>query len=309
MAYRLSFDEPPSAGVRRVASEQLEQALGELEDGMTKDPVTAVHEARKSVKKTRALLRLVRSGLPGSSYRDENRALRDAGRSLSGARDADVMLETIDKLAERFSGQLPATAFQDLHDKVAAHLAAEGPAGAGQSPPADVISALRDIGARVDDWPLESCTWSTIRRDATRTYVRGHTALKGTERSGTSEDLHEWRKRVKDLWYHQRLLREAWPGVLKAQANQTDALAELLGADHDLAVLADFLERTGPELDTTADLGAVGELVGRRRAEIQAEALQLGRRLYADSPKAFERRLKTWLREAEAEGEPAQSIA
>src|SRR5688572_28848189 len=104
MAYRMEFNEPPAAGARRVAAEQLEDAVGQLQNGMSDDPVTAVHEARKDLKKTRALLRLTRSGLPKSTYRSENRALRDAGRSLSGTRDADVMIQTVDKLAERFSG-------------------------------------------------------------------------------------------------------------------------------------------------------------------------------------------------------------
>jgi hypothetical protein len=50
--------------------------------------------------------------------------------------------------------------------------------------------------------------------------------------------LHEWRKRAKDLWYHHRLLKDAWPGPVKAFADEADQLGKLLGDDHDLATLS-----------------------------------------------------------------------
>src|SRR5262245_3310108 len=95
MAYRLSFADDVASSVRSCAREQLAGAAEQLEraDG---DPVKAVHEARKHLKKTRALLRLVRPALGREAYRSENDALRDTGLALSGARDADVRVQTAD---------------------------------------------------------------------------------------------------------------------------------------------------------------------------------------------------------------------
>ena len=42
----------------------------------------------------------------------------------------------------------------------------------------------------------------------TRTYVRGRDDFKTVLEDPTSENLHEWRKRVKDLWYQEQLLEE-----------------------------------------------------------------------------------------------------
>ena len=59
MSYTLSFSEPPAESVERVRCEQLEAAA----DGLAQhgeDPVEAVHDARKRLKKTRSLLRLAR---------------------------------------------------------------------------------------------------------------------------------------------------------------------------------------------------------------------------------------------------------
>ena len=118
MAYRLEFDESPDVPARRCAIERIEDAIAQLDRGRAHDPQGAVHEARKDVKKVRALLRLYRSGLGDATYRYENRELRDAGRALSVMRDADVLLDTIDGLAERYVGQIPAGAFDAVRERI-----------------------------------------------------------------------------------------------------------------------------------------------------------------------------------------------
>src|SRR5690348_1257492 len=101
MSYRLQLDVPAPEAVRRVAEERLEKAAGRLSEAHGDDPVKAVHGARKDLKKTRSALRLARPCLPRRVHRHENNALRDLGREMSGGRDADVMVETVDALAER----------------------------------------------------------------------------------------------------------------------------------------------------------------------------------------------------------------
>jgi CHAD domain-containing protein len=126
-----------------------------------------------------------------------------------------------------------------------------------------------------------------VRAGAVRAYARGRDALAAVERERSVEALHEWRKRVKDLWYHQRLLRDAWETPLKALADESHRLADLLGDDHDLAMLADRLAGAGPSPDTEA----IRALIVERRAELQDEALRLGRRLYVEKPRSYGRRL------------------
>src|SRR5215467_12650468 len=98
MAYRLSLAEDLAGSLQAVARDQLSGAAEGLASG--DDPEEAIHDARKRIKKTRSALRLARPGLPKRLYRAENAALRDTARGLSGARDADVMVETAEKLGE-----------------------------------------------------------------------------------------------------------------------------------------------------------------------------------------------------------------
>jgi CHAD domain-containing protein len=264
-----------------------------------------VHEARKDLKKARSLLRLARPGLPRAVYRRENGVLRDTGRSLSGARDADVLVETVAGLGERYTGQLPEAQFDALRAGLAA-AAAEAREHEGDAAAEDAVATLDAVAVRIGDWPLDRCDHDTLVHGATRAYKRGRAALAAAEATPSVERLHGLRKRVKDLWYHGRLLEEAWPRVVKAQSRAAHDLADLLGDDHDLAVLAERVER-GVATDTPIDDEAVLALIARRRAELQAEAMPIARRLYAEPPKAFRARLREYVRAAGAERRVAEA--
>src|SRR3954453_6023106 len=92
MPYRLRKNEPVAKGVKRLAAEQIDHARGQL--AQNDDGQKAVHEARKSVKKTRALLHL-------AGYSGEDKRLRNIGRALSEVRDAAVMIEVFDALVAK----------------------------------------------------------------------------------------------------------------------------------------------------------------------------------------------------------------
>jgi CHAD domain-containing protein len=311
MAFRLPFDRDLNDSVRQTAREELTEAIRLLRDDYGDDPVTAIHEARKNLKKTRALLRLARPGLANDVYRRENDAIRDAARLISGARDADVMLLTVDRLAKRDDSRVSASEFAELRSRLrepAEAAAGSGSGDGGEAVPqmsqddatAAVIDALGTVVARIDDWPL-ACDWPAIGRGISRAYRRGREAFVEADVDPTTERLHDWRKRVKDLWYHQRLLSEAWPDVVDVLAEEAHHLSELLGDDHDLGVLAERI----PD-DPTGGGEAVGheavlELVGEARAEHLRDARRLGRRVYAETGTAFTTRMQAYLRCAESD--------
>mgnify|MGYP006312215141 CR=1 FL=1 len=62
MSYRLETDEARPIGIKRIALEQVNQALDQLTD-MSADQDEVVHDVRKRFKKVRAVLRLVRDDI------------------------------------------------------------------------------------------------------------------------------------------------------------------------------------------------------------------------------------------------------
>ncbi len=309
MPYKFGADEPVRAAIARCAREQLDRAVSELSEGINEDPVRAVHSARKAIKKERSLLRLARGTIPAKQRRRENAALRDAGRELSGIRDADVMVATLDSLSDRFVGQLPAKTFDAIREQVKA---GRGRNGASSRSALD-SRAVQELGAlwlRVDDWKLSRAGLKAIDSGLARSYSRGRKAFARAQSHGTPEDLHAWRKRVKDLWYHDRLLAALGGPTVQGHAKDAHRLADLLGDDHDLVVLREELTRD--VMPVPVDVDAVVKLIDHRRSELQTEAFALGKRVYAESPKAFRRRMRRSLRsgralaEAPRETEPAE---
>jgi CHAD domain-containing protein len=288
MSYRLDLTAPVPDALRAVLVERLEHAHDALLDADPDAAATAVHGARKDIKKARALLRLARPDLPKATYRSENEALRDIARSLTAAREADVLAETFELVATRLVGRVPELELDALRIRVAELAASWRPTeetGDSGAIPEQTVGALAAAARRARTLELDRCDTDTLVAGSVRAYARGRQALTVARHDTTADHLHDWRKRAKDLWYHQRLLRDAWPEVLKAQADAADRLTKLLGDDHDLAQLAEHLP------DEPEVLEAIAEL----RAELQADAWHLGRRLYAEKPKAFGRRLARYL--------------
>jgi CHAD domain-containing protein len=235
------------------------------------------------------LLRLARGTLRSSNRRAINATLRDCGRRLSDARDAEVMIQTVDDLAEHYAGQLPKPTF----DAVRAQLEAQAAdARTSLSATGEVARELKSLRSEVKDWRLRRTGWAAFGDGLKRTYKRGRRAYRRAQRKPTAENFHAWRKRAKDLWYHVRVLEPVSPRTMHGYAKEAHQLSDLLGDEHDLAVLRARL--VSGDAAVATDVESVITLIDHRRDQLQAEALLVGARLYAEKPKAFRRRIRAY---------------
>lgn len=293
MSFRFEADERADDGLRRIVHEQVDKAIAELEDRGV-EPHEAVHQARKRCKKIRAAVRLVR-GAFGGRYKAENARYRDLQRRLSDVRDAEALIEAFDKLMERFQAQVVPRAFRSIRDELVdrkRRIAEEVVDLDARR--REVLDELECARERVDEWSLDERGFEAFEKGLKKTYDRARKAMKIAYRKPSSENFHEWRKRVKYHWYHIRLLQNLWPELMKPRRDALSELSDLLGDDHDLAILRATLLDTpllfGPDRHLQIVLGALD----RRRAELQHEAELLGRRLFVESGKRLVKRLGTW---------------
>ncbi len=302
MSYRLSFDRPIADELRRVAREQIRRGLDEIADPAV-GPHQTVHQVRKRCKKIRGLLRLARPALAGDAYSKLNRFFRDAARTLSEMRDAQAVRETYDELMDAFADQVDRRAFAQVRRRMTLDLAAlEDDDVLGRL--GELRRRLEAAAAQVGGWPLEVDGFCDLRKGLQRTYRRGVASGGSAAKNGSAEHLHEWRKRTKYHWYHCRLLRDLWRPVLEARIDEAHRLSDLLGDHHDLVVLRGHLAGDPDRWASPRDLEVLDALAVRRMSGLEGEAVTLGRRLYADSPKSLGKRLESWYAATLDEREP-----
>ncbi|AGY60135.1 CHAD domain-containing protein [Gloeobacter kilaueensis] len=298
MAFELADAQQVRSEIRRIVLEQVDEALTHLADEFDRDPDAAVHAARKQFKRLRALLRLIRCELGSACYRQEDRLLQEAGRTLSQARDAHVLVKTLTKLARELDlsdDGLIASLQARLEERSAAvPLDREVIAG--------VVVSLVGLQQRLEDWPLRHEGWPLIEAGALWVYRQGRRAFACAYDQPSAEHFHTWRKRVKDLWHQLELLTPLWPPVLKPLADEAHRLADYLGDEHDLSVLLETLQTFTPEI-TTGKGALLLETIEKQRQTLQQLARPLGLKLYAETPRAYRRRLhgywQAWKGEAQ----------
>jgi len=282
MPYRFKRKESVSQGLRRIVVEQSEKAAGEL-SGDNPDIDEGVHNARKSFKKVRSLLRLVRRDMGRRRYKKENEWFRDAKNRLSSARDAEAMIETFDGLAERFPSIAECSSLRSVRGALEERRARVVEEAVNLKQVANSTAAsLLHVQDRKRRWDLSHDGFAAIRPGLERYYDEGRKAMDEAYRKPTNEHFHEWRKRVKDHWYHCRLLGNIWAEGMSSRIDELKRLSDFLGDDHDLAVLCEMLEKQGSDLE--GDTATIMCLAQRRQGELRAEARVFGERLYAKTP-------------------------
>jgi CHAD domain-containing protein len=295
-AFCLNGEEPIPAGIRRIARGQLDQAQTALADSTRSALAVAVHDARKSFKRLRATVRLARGAIGKERSQNENTSFRDSGRRLSGVRDASVLIETLGVAADG----LPPGATAKLRERLEneREQALES-LRANEEIVGAVLADIEEARTRTAAWTFDAQGFKALEPGLRRVYRRGRRAMARAQADPTNEHLHNWRKRVKDLWHVEQILRPAAPEKMTKLAKRTHCLSDLLGDDHDLAELRLYVERHSDCFDDSATQDALLAVIDRRRAVLQRRAFPLGQELYRRKPKRFVKGIrKDWQKRA-----------
>ena len=290
MAYTFRLDEPIGVGAGRVGCEQIDQAIALLDEPA--DPHRAVHEARKCLKRTRALLRLAQPAIPEKTFRTENGRFRDIARSLSHARQSQAMLEALARLEEaavqsggRQRFERVCAWFESRRSAVEQDLD-EGTLEAA-------LAGLRKARRRFAGIHLEDAAERTFDGLAD-CYRRGRKTRRQAEKHGEDEAYHEWRKSVQHHWRHMQLLAPCWPAALEVRVATAKELSQTLGDDHDLYELIGQLRANQEELGSASAIEALIGVCAERQRALRRQARILGDRLYAEKPAAFRDRMRSY---------------
>lgn len=300
--FELDTDELLSVGLRRVSIDEFDRSISGLVSGSDLD--VSIHEARKSMKRLRAMLRLVRDEIGEDRYRFENNLLRNTARLMGPTRDAAVLVETVGMLRDRFGTHLRRSAFSTLETKlIERHASARADLLDGGDQLRRVVHAMRSARARYRAWPVETeqpvgrhshvvpHSFESLEPGLRRTYRRGRREMRVAGETPSGHNFHQWRKRVKYLRHQMELLRPTFPAVIDGYIAALDQLGEVLGEEHDLAELLLLVAGEPGLCEDAAERTLITALAQHRRSELQTAAIAIGRRVYAESPQRFVARI------------------
>jgi CHAD domain-containing protein len=300
MSYHFKRDESVPETVRRIALEELESVADQLGRPRNRNHDEAIHEARKSVKKVRALLRLLRTEL-GDQYRAESRGLREVGRKLSELRDAGAVIEIFDTLKKKYPDEFRGRKFHSIRRVLVArrrHAEEEANLPRVQRRLAESIKAAT---MRVKTWRIRTDGFAAIERGFEKTFRAGRTAFALAQKRPRPENYHEWRKRLKDHWYHIRLLENVWTDVLLGYENSLKVLETWLGDDHNLVLLHDRLVADPESYGDEKTIDLVLRSIDKYQKELRDNAESFGNRIHLEGPRRFTRRMRKLWQEWRAE--------
>lgn len=292
MGFRLKLREPLPEGLKRVFREQIESAL-ELCRHPAKHRGVTVHEVRKHLKKLRAAMRLAIPEVGKNRHTREDRCVRKIGRLVSDLRDAQVRLQTLIQLRDETAKGPEVSPFRRIEELLSLERESFSAAFAGWQKQA--IPQLERVEARLLKWPLAGLTWKQVCGAVGKIYKRGQRGLAKTIRDPDPEHFHGWRKRVKDIWYQLRILQPLNRMVLTEMAHDAEVLGELLGREHDLNFLWARLEKESGDEALRDELAQLEKLMRKRTKRLRTNALELGRRFYAEPTKAFAKRISIFV--------------
>ncbi|HEU5397099.1 MAG TPA: CHAD domain-containing protein [Verrucomicrobiae bacterium] len=292
MPFQFKRKESVAKAVRRISRERLAAARDSLKDSRR---LESAHNVRKEIKKLRALLRLVRDKIGRKQFRKNNRPLRRAAACLTCLRDAHVRLNAFKSLTAHllasprpFPG-IAATLRESCREEEKRFLKSNSASA--------VDRILCKLARRARKLQTEIKGWAALGPGLRAGYARAREALAAAQRQPSPENLHDWRKRVKDLWYDLRLLCRAAPKVRRSFIHILEQLGEFLGDDHDLVMLDEFAGRGN---FPARELTGLRALIRLRQKELRSKAMTLGARLLKESPGSFcarmERQWKGWRR-------------
>ncbi len=258
----------PAVSLREVLS-GFAEALREDIENIGDDTPRRIHDIRVATKKIRAMLRLAGDLIAEAEAERFATLLREIRNAFAGTRDIEVMRQRLEQL---FPLEQAAAAVTLLG------LTADPEGQLPETAKARELAA--ELHDHLQDTRLELLSADHLLENAGTSYRKARKLLGKNRKKANDESMHDWRKRTKDVCYHMTAMAELKPaGKLAAPL---DALAEMLGEYHDLALLEERA-RDHTQLD---------EVIATRKKAVGKSCFKAAKKIFAPKPSEFVKKLR-----------------
>jgi hypothetical protein len=278
VSYKIAKSGRVGRDLKRAAAHEIVRAKKVLARKARKSPRASpgsgVHEARKCIKKTRALLRLAKSGLGPKKFKRENRFFRDAAREIRAVRDAVALVEALDSVSHRYFDSRRPEIASKFRRILAGDARKLGRTVVAEGVLERTAKRLDSKLKRVKQWKLRDFKWKDAVRGRRRASKACKRAFEAARANPGEENFHEWRKRAKDFLHESLLLRDGRPKHRK-RIETVQTLTAVLGEDRDIAMLETAAVQRKEQLGPPEQFKMLLSLLAARREELRTQAFAL----------------------------------
>ena len=246
----------------------------------------SVHQVRTTIKRLRALLRLIRPAISQSLFDCENTRLRVAARRLSSVRDSEVARKTLETLPVSNSAEekAVATVLSGLGTN------SESPQSLDESM-AEVRKDLEQTRRSLHRVTFRGKEQKLIEAGLVAVYRQGRKRMKTAIAQGQDRAFHRWRIRAKNLYYELQFLESIWPKRLHRMILRLAKLQEEIGVDHDISVLKEMLQKTPDAYGGSVAVQRVLHRLNNESCKRRGIAIPLGGKIWSQKPARFARKI------------------
>jgi CHAD domain-containing protein len=279
--FSLQRREPLRSGFLRVVdvlTDSVTDNLGHASPNGEHD----VHGVRTTIKRLRALLRLIRPAIGSALFNRENARLRTAAGLLSGARDTEVTCQTLKTLS--ISNQTDRDALQAVlagfEDQV------QVPTDLDQTL-AKVRDSLEQTRRNLHRLRFRRAEREVLEEGLRAVYRQGRKRMEVAIEQGQDNAFHRWRIRAKNLYYELEFLESIWPKRFDLLVSRLSKLQDEIGFDHDAAVLRAWLRRRPENFGGSETVQRVIGCLDSQTEKLRKRIVPLGQDIWRKKPRRF----------------------
>jgi CHAD domain-containing protein len=277
----LQSHESLRTGLLRVVDELI-GSLTTNQAHLTRNGEEDIHRVRTTIKRLRALLRLIRPAIDPAFFNRENDRLGTAAGLLSFARDTEVACRTLKTLP-----------VSDETDQEAVRSVLSSLETRAQQPK-DIQETMAEVNRRLEQarlnfhrLKLRGSDRQILEVGLRAVYRQGRQRMKTAIKQGQDNAFHRWRIRAKNLYYELQFLESVWPKRIDRLVSRLSDLEDQIGRDHDAAVLREWLKKQPGTFGSDETVQRVVACLDDQTRALRQKVAPLGRKIWRQKPRRF----------------------
>ena len=243
-------------------------------------PVEATHQTRKKLKLLRAFAKLIKPARKSDDYNSVNILFRDWGRVFSDLRDTHVRDLMLREFAQNSEYREEVYLIDHLINLNNVELSVLESASLYR---ADEFSTLEENlrnNPLIRKYFSDHANTPLILEGYNNSYLKSRYAFRSAFTNHNPEDIHEWRKRAKDLQYQTELLMsaESDENLMNLHANIAE-ICDALGAANDLHMLQSWIDEIAKS-DESINFSVIQNKINSANRDSMSKAENRGKLFY-----------------------------